>query len=241
MKKQTKIIIFAAVAMAAAAYYWYVSDEDDDGDDDDDDDSNASGELPDDETDVVIDEDYLDPEILLNEGEIYKGEIPSGFAPDFEIDTTIGANLQDQAKVESIGFDQYQLINAISLTTGEEFLIGGSGNEFDVTIRYVNALTYALKVTRNFTEGILDGVVFDIDGEEISVMLDEVYYQFSEAGVYPINVVINTSEQDQDMSGQPVMYQTEIDFEIQVSSSSNYASGTVELGFSEFLIAQANV
>jgi len=242
MKKKTKIIIFAILAATIGGYYYFYN-SDDEGDDDDgsgDDEDYGDYDWSEYETEPDIADEYLETEILLNQGAIYKGEIPSQFIGDFEIVSVQGTNLQDQLKIENLGFGQYSLINPISLTTGEEYLIGATGNEFDVHIRYVNALTYAIEVTRNFTSAYLDAVIITIDEQEIVTMFDEVYYQFSESGVYPINVRIETSLPDYG-TGNPNQFVIDIDFDLQVSSSSNYESGTSELEFTDFLITQAGV
>jgi len=141
----------------------------------------------------VILDDYSEPPILTDNGQIYVGVIPDTFKPvlDQEHVNVGGINLNDPGNVIDLGYgNEWEVIDNIKLDTLQEFNIGAGANQFTIQVRHINSLTYEFNVIQNYTGFIVNGISWIINGQELSSMFEPIMYQFSNAGNYDIDVEI---------------------------------------------------
>jgi len=191
--------------------------------------------------------DYREPEILIDNGVIYSGVIPIQFRPIIDVEhyNVGGINLNDVTQVADLGYDRYEIINPIELTTLQSFNIGAGANQFTVEVRHINSLTYEFTLIQNYTGFYVNGISWIINGEELSSMNNEpIMYQFPNAGYYDIDVEIYGGQQDfDDYSSDPGLENEFIYFTLTVDdpSGSDYSSGTTEVAFNDMIAMQSGL
>ena len=245
MKKNTKIILGVLAGLLLVGYIYYNSLEDSDYTNEGNGNGNGNGNDGVDPIDTShIPDDYREPEILIDDGNIWTGFIPDQFTPEIEVDHKfMGAiNLQDVTQVDDLGLDRYEVIDPIELSTLEYFEIGAGSNQFKIQIRHVNALTYEFTVVQNYTGFIVNGITFRMNGEEVSALTSQpLMYQFPSSGDYDIDIEIFGGQQDfDDYSSDSGLENEFIYFTLNVEdpSQSEYSSGTAEVAFNDMIYLQ---
>jgi len=195
----------------------------------------------------VILDDYSEPPILTDNGQIYVGVIPDTFKPvlDQEHVNVGGINLNDPGNVIDLGYgNEWEVIDNIKLDTLQEFNIGAGANQFTIQVRHINSLTYEFNVIQNYTGFIVNGISWIINGQELSSMFEPIMYQFSNAGNYDIDVEIFGGNQDMDDYSSDSGLQSELvlfTLEVSSPSSSQYSSGTEEVAFNDYTQYQSGL
>ena len=195
----------------------------------------------------VIPDDYSEPPILIDNGQIYAGVIPDAFKPtlDQEHINVGGINLNDPANVIDLGYgNEWEVKDPIKLSTLQEFNIGAGANQFTIQVRHINALTYEFNVIQNYTGFIVNGIGWVINGEEFSSMFEPIMYQFPNAGTYDIDVEMFGGNQDFDDYSSDSGLQSELvlfTLEVSSPSSSEYSSGTEEVAFNDYTQYQSGL
>lgn len=195
----------------------------------------------------VIPDDYSEPPILTDNGQIYVGVIPDMFKPvlDQEHVNVGGINLNDPGNVIDLGYgNEWEVKDPIKLSTLQEFNIGAGANQFTIQVRHINALTYEFNVIQNYTGFIVNGIGWVINGEEFSSMFEPIMYQFPNAGNYDIDVEMFGGNQDMDDYSSDSGLQSELvlfTLEVSSPSDSQHSSGTEEVAFNDYTQYQSGL
>lgn len=195
----------------------------------------------------VIPDDYSEPPILIDNGQIYVGVIPDAFKPvlDQEHVNVGGINLNDPGNVIDLGYgNEWEVVDNIKLDTLQEFNIGAGANQFTIQVRHINALTYEFNVIQNYTGFIVNGISWIINGQELSSMFEPIMYQFPNAGNYDIDVEMFGGQQDMDDYSSDSGLQSELvlfTLEVSSPSDSQHSSGTEEVAFNDYTQYQSGL